>query len=95
MVNLDYTAKPIKPMPPVQGWDCTTGLGKSHQLRDMAANHIRQLRERSNNGTTVVFLPTHRLGQEQVEKFNAEHEGLTARRFLGIAQPAPDSPDKK
>jgi len=94
MVNLACTTKPIKPLPPVQGWGCTTGLGKSHQLRDMAANYIRQLRKHGDNGTAIVFLPTHRLGQEQVGKFNAEHEGLTARRFLGIAQPDPDTPGK-
>lgn len=71
--------------------EASTGLGKSREGRLMISGYLRK-----NPGQTIVmFVPTHRLGKEQVDEFTGLGQGLVARRFLGTTQENPDSPDER
>ena len=92
MAEMDLSTVPVKPVTPVIGINSSTGVGKSREMLHMIATYSRSLRAQDNKGTAVVFLPTHKLGEELVEKFNVEYPDLTARRFLGITQEDPNQP---
>lgn len=73
----------------------TTGLGKSHIFRKVAAENIRRLRAAGDKRSIVVFVPTHDLALEQAMKFNQLHPDLTAKRFIGIDNKNLDKPKTK
>lgn len=92
-MNVEALHVPGHPTLAVQ---CIPGLGKSHEFRSAAAQTIRRFRASGdNNGTVVIFVPTHQLAAEQVEKFKVEHPDIRAKRFLGISREDPHYPGRQ
>jgi len=50
----------------------TTGAGKSEAARTAAADYVREAKKRGIPHRVVVFVPTHRLGEEARQRFPAD-----------------------
>ena len=69
------------------------GVGKSHAARQHAADLLAAMRKRGDKRTVVIAVPTHRLGDEQVQLFKvlpaARDANLTASVWRGRSAPDP------
>ncbi|WP_428489563.1 hypothetical protein [Rhodopila sp.] len=67
--------------PPVQGIKADLGLGKSTAVRPLILELLQRLRAAGDDGTIVIAVPTHALGDEQAERLSAiiGPHGFTAR----------------
>jgi len=54
------------------GLKCSTGIGKSHQLRKVAEKSIEVMRSNADNRCVAIFVSTQKLAKEQVDTFNSE-----------------------
>lgn len=93
-----------KPMTPVHllvqpepalGIDSTTGLGKSYQARKSASRHIRKMRARGDSRCVAIFVPNHKLAEDQVNKFKTEQPSLIVQVYRGCTQNNPSNPAEK
>jgi hypothetical protein len=67
-------------MPPHSAVEITTGSGKSHALRDVIAEYVRESKSKGQPHRVLCPVPTHILGDEAISKMPA---GITAELFQG------------
>ena len=77
---------------PVHAIKADVGIGKSHVARKRATELLTRLRASRDDRTVVLAVPTHRLGDEQAEAFEALGSGLVARVWRGREAPDPIAP---
>ena len=85
-------ASKMKPAHSSLGIKSTTGIGKSHITRKLAAEKVRELRASGNTQSIAIFVPTLELAREQVEKFKKEHPSISVTSFIGLSNANPDKP---
>jgi putative DNA primase/helicase len=75
---------------PVHALRVATGIGKSHAARDQAVAMVKDLRARGDDRCVVIAVPRHDLGDEFVQKLQAQ--GILAEAWKGRIQPDPAQP---
>jgi putative DNA primase/helicase len=82
--------------PPAIGCRVDVGVGKSVIARAAAAEALALMRQRNDDRTVVVAVPTHKLGDEQATAFNsllrARRVGLDAAVWRGMEASDPQAP---
>ncbi|MCW6512510.1 DEAD/DEAH box helicase [Lichenifustis flavocetrariae] len=68
----------------------STGTGKTRETVCAVAAHIRRRRSEGDRSSILYLVPTHRLADEVVARF--EQEGITARAFRGRTADDSDMP---
>jgi putative DNA primase/helicase len=81
---------------PVHAMRVDVGVGKSGQMRRAVARAVRRMRERGDNRTVAIFVPLHKLSQEQAALFEQEPDaiaaGLRVAIWRGREADDPDTP---
>jgi putative DNA primase/helicase len=75
---------------PVHALRVATGIGKSHAARVQAVAMVKDLRARGDDRCVVIAVPRHDLGDEFVQKLQAQ--GILAEAWKGRIQPDPAQP---
>ncbi|WP_207792146.1 DUF7146 domain-containing protein [Siccirubricoccus phaeus] len=80
------------PAPIVHAIKVDVGIGKSARARDAAAKLLAEMRAKGDGRLIALFVPTHKLADEQAAAFNAQPHGFRAAVWRGREQPDPDNP---
>ena len=79
-----------EPLPPVHGIEAGTGIGKSHEMRNILGALIWLL---PPGACIFVAVPNHRLSSEMADAF--ANLGITAAVYRGLSADDPDDPSVK
>lgn len=69
----------------------STGAGKSTTIRSAIDAALRSV----SNGVVVIFLPTVKLGKEQLQELKLSLSHYVVEQYLGLEQPDPNAPKQK